>query len=40
VTALQEKRQPLVTGKDGLNVIRVAEAVLASSSSGAPIFLG
>jgi UDP-N-acetylglucosamine 3-dehydrogenase len=39
VTAIQEKRQPLVTGKDGLNVIRVAEAALASSSSGAPIHL-
>lgn len=40
VTAIQEERQPLVTGKDGLNVIRVAEAVLASSSSGTPIYLG
>ena len=40
VTALREKRQPLVTGKDGLNVTRVAEAVLASSSSGTPIYLG
>ena len=40
VTAVQEKRQPLVTGRDGLNVTRVAEAVLASSSSGAPIYLG
>lgn len=40
VNAIQEKRQPLVTGKDGLNVIRVAEAVLASSSSGTPIYLG
>ena len=40
VTALQEKRQPLVTGRDGLNVIRVADAVLASSSSGTPIYLG
>lgn len=40
VSALQEKRQPLVTGKDGLNVMRVAEAVLASSSSGTPIYLG
>jgi UDP-N-acetylglucosamine 3-dehydrogenase len=40
VTAIQEKRQPLVTGKDGLNVTRVAEAVLASGSSGTPIFLG
>jgi len=40
VAALREKRQPLVTGKDGLDVTRVAEAVLASSSSGAPIYLG
>ena len=40
VNAIQEKRQPLVTGRDGLNVIRVAEAVLASSSSGTPIYLG
>jgi UDP-N-acetylglucosamine 3-dehydrogenase len=40
VTAIKEERQPLVTGKDGLNVTRVAEAVLASSSSGAPIHLG
>ena len=40
VNAIQEKRQPLVTGKDGLNAIRVAEAVLASSSSGTPIYLG
>jgi UDP-N-acetylglucosamine 3-dehydrogenase len=40
VKALQEKRQPLVTGRDGLNVTRVAEAALASSSSGMPIYLG
>ena len=40
VKALEEKRQPLVSGKDGLNVTRVAEAVLASSSSGTPIYLG
>jgi len=40
VTAIQERKQPLVTGKDGLNVTRVAEAVLASGSSGAPIYLG
>lgn len=40
VTAIQEKRQPLVTGKDALNVTRVAEAVLASSASGTPIYLG
>jgi UDP-N-acetylglucosamine 3-dehydrogenase len=38
--AIGAKRQPLVTGKDGLNVLRVAEAALASSSSGAPIYLG
>jgi UDP-N-acetylglucosamine 3-dehydrogenase len=40
VTSIEEKRPALVTGKDGLNVIRVAEAVLASSSSGTPIYLG
>jgi UDP-N-acetylglucosamine 3-dehydrogenase len=40
VTAIQQKRQPLVTGKDGLNVLRVAEAVLASGSTGTPIYLG
>jgi UDP-N-acetylglucosamine 3-dehydrogenase len=40
VAALREKRQPLVTGEDGLKVITVAEAVLASSSSGTPIYLG
>jgi UDP-N-acetylglucosamine 3-dehydrogenase len=40
VNAVQERRQPLVTGRDGLNVTRVAEAVLASSSSGTPIYLG
>ncbi|HEV2226022.1 MAG TPA: Gfo/Idh/MocA family oxidoreductase [Nitrososphaerales archaeon] len=40
VKAVEEKRQPLVTGTDGLNVTKVAEAVLASSSSGAPIHLG
>jgi UDP-N-acetylglucosamine 3-dehydrogenase len=40
VNALIENRQPLVTGRDGLNVTRIAEAVLASSSSGTPIYLG
>jgi len=39
VSALQEKRQPLVTGEDGLKATRIAEAVLASSSSGTPIYL-
>ncbi len=39
-TSIEEKRQALVTGRDGLNVMRVAEAVLASSSSGTPIYLG
>ena len=39
VSALREKRKPLVTGEDGLRTTRVAEAVLASSSSGAPIYL-
>jgi predicted dehydrogenase len=40
VSALREKRQPLVTGEDGLKAIVIAEAVLASSASGAPIYLG
>ncbi len=40
IAAVQEKRKPLVTGEDGLNAIRIAEAVLASSSSGTPIYLG
>ncbi|MDA4121574.1 MAG: Gfo/Idh/MocA family oxidoreductase [Thaumarchaeota archaeon] len=39
IAAIQEQRPALVTGKDGLNVIRIAEAVLASSKSGSPIFL-
>lgn len=40
VAAIEQKRQPLVTPRDGLNVLRVAEAALASSSSGTPIYLG
>ena len=40
VAAMEEKRKPLVTGEDGLQTTRVAEAVLASSASGVPIFLG
>jgi UDP-N-acetylglucosamine 3-dehydrogenase len=39
VKALEEKRQPLVTGEDGLKTTKIAEAVLASSSSGTPIYL-
>jgi UDP-N-acetylglucosamine 3-dehydrogenase len=39
IAAIEEKRKPLVSGEDGLRTTRVAEAVLASSSSGAPIFL-
>jgi len=39
VSAIQEKRKALVTPRDGLNVIRIAEAVLASSKSGSPIYL-
>jgi predicted dehydrogenase len=38
-SAIEEKRNPLVSGEDGLRTTRIAEAVLASSSSGAPIFL-
>jgi UDP-N-acetylglucosamine 3-dehydrogenase len=40
VDAISQKRQPLVTGRDGLNALRVAEAALASSSSGTPVYLG
>ncbi len=39
VDALNEKRRPLVTGEDGLKTTMIAEAVLASGSSGAPIYL-
>jgi predicted dehydrogenase len=39
VAAIAEKRRPIVTGKDGLQAIKIAEAVLASSSSGSPIYL-
>ncbi|TLX96610.1 MAG: Gfo/Idh/MocA family oxidoreductase [Thaumarchaeota archaeon] len=39
LTAIEEKRQPLVRGEDGLMVTRIAEAVLASSRSGTPIFM-
>jgi UDP-N-acetylglucosamine 3-dehydrogenase len=39
VKAVDEKRQPLVTGEDGLKTTKIAEAVLASSSSGTPIYL-
>jgi UDP-N-acetylglucosamine 3-dehydrogenase len=38
--AIAERRQPLVTGKDGLMVTRIAEAVLASSKTSSPIFIG
>jgi UDP-N-acetylglucosamine 3-dehydrogenase len=39
VAALTEGRKALVTGEDGLKTTRIAEAVLASSSSGTPIYL-
>ncbi len=39
-SAVAERRAPLVTGEDGLRATRVAEAILASSSSGTPIYLG
>jgi UDP-N-acetylglucosamine 3-dehydrogenase len=38
--AIAEKRQPLVTGRDGLMVTKIAEAVLTSSRTSSPIFLG
>ena len=37
--AIAEGRQPLVRGKDGLMVTRIAEAVLASSKTKSPIFI-
>jgi UDP-N-acetylglucosamine 3-dehydrogenase len=39
VAAIAEGRQPIVTGKDGLMVTRIAEAALASSRTSSPIFL-
>jgi UDP-N-acetylglucosamine 3-dehydrogenase len=39
ISAIEEKRNPLVTGEDGLKATMIAEAVLASSSSGTPIYL-
>jgi len=39
MAALTENRKALVTGEDGLKTTRVAEAVLASSSTGTPIYL-
>jgi len=40
ISSAAEKRAPLVTGEDGLRATKVAEAILASSSSGTPIYLG
>jgi UDP-N-acetylglucosamine 3-dehydrogenase len=40
VSAIEEGRLPIVTGKDGLMVTKIAEAVLASSKTGNPIYLG
>lgn len=39
LNALRNSREPLVKPKDGLNNTTVAEAALASSSSGMPIYL-
>ncbi|MDA4118086.1 MAG: Gfo/Idh/MocA family oxidoreductase [Thaumarchaeota archaeon] len=39
VAAITEGRQPLVNGKDGLMVTKIAEAVLASSRTSSPIFI-
>ncbi len=40
VSALEQNRSPLVTGEDGYKATLIAEAVLASSSSKTPIYLG
>ncbi len=39
VSAIAEGRQPLVKGRDGLMVTRIAEAVLTSSKTSSPIFI-
>ena len=38
-SAIAERRPALVTGKDGLMVTKIAEAVLASSKTSSPIFV-
>lgn len=37
--AIEQKKPPLVTGKDGVNTTKIAEAALASSEKGVPIYL-
>jgi UDP-N-acetylglucosamine 3-dehydrogenase len=39
VSAIAQNRPALVTGRDGMNTTRIAEAVLASSATSSPIFL-
>ena len=39
VSAVEQGRPPLVRGEDGMKTTRIAEAVLASSSTGTPIYL-
>lgn len=39
VDAVENKRQPLVTGMDGLNTTKIAEAALNSGERGVPIYL-
>lgn len=37
--AVEQKKQPLVTGKDGVNTTKIAEAALSSSEKGVPIYM-
>ena len=37
--AVEQKKPPLVSGKDGVNTTRIAEAALTSSEKGVPIYL-
>jgi len=37
--AVEQKKPPLVSGKDGVNTTKIAEAALASSEKGVPIYL-
>ncbi len=40
ISAIEQGRPALVKGKDGLMVTKIAEAVLASSKTNSPIFIG
>ena len=39
IGAIKGKNKPLITGNDALNTSRIADAVISSSDTGAPIYL-